>query len=41
MVCESCRATDRKNNTDATIKECIEDTGINRSTVYRWWNKSQ
>ena len=31
----------RKNNPDATIKECIEDTGINRSTVYRWQNKSQ
>ena len=30
----------RKNNPDATIKECIEETGINRSTVYRWWNKS-
>lgn len=30
----------RKHNPDATIKECIEETGINRSTAYRWWNKS-
>lgn len=27
----------RKNNPNATAKECIVDTGVSRSTVYRWW----
>lgn len=26
----------RKYNPNETIKGCIEETGINRSTVYRW-----
>ena len=29
----------RKYNPNETIKGCIEETGINRSAVYRWWKK--
>lgn len=30
----------RKNNPYATPKECIEKTGLNKNTVYRWWKKT-
>lgn len=29
----------RKANKDGTIKECIKDTGISRSTVYKYWDE--
>ena len=28
----------KKNHPGATVKECVEATGISKSTVYRWWN---
>ena len=31
----------RQDNPQATIKDCISDTGIGRSTVYRWWEDAK
>lgn len=28
----------RTHHPDGTPKECIEDTGISKNTVYKWWN---
>ena len=29
----------RKNNPTGKPKECITDTGLNKNTVYKWWNR--
>lgn len=30
----------REDNPDGTPRECIEDTGISKNTVYKWWKKA-
>ena len=30
----------RKDNPDGKPKECIEQTGLNKNTVYKWWNQT-
>ena len=29
----------RKNNPNGKPKECIIATGLNKNTVYKWWNQ--